>query len=123
MEKKSFNEKTAIGSIKISQEVVAAVVKNAAVEIDGINSVSTGNIGIRGLLSKSKYTKPIRIDIHEGVARIQICIIVDPSKRIPDLANSAQINIKNSVQNMTGLTVSGIDIIVTGIMDRAAQNI
>ena len=115
LEGKFYCEKNAVGSISISQEVVASVVKNAAVEIDGVNEVSSGNVGFRGFLSKANYTKPIRIEINEGIARVQISVIVDQSKRIPDLANTLQLNIKNAVQNMTGLTVSAVDIVVAGI--------
>jgi len=109
------NVKNAIGNIKISHDVVAAVTKNATLEVDGVNSVSPGNIGIKSLLTRTNYIRPIKIDIHEGVAHIQVSIIVDAAKRIPDLANAVQLNVKNAVQNMTGLTVSGVDVIITGI--------
>ena len=110
------------GSIKISQDVVAAITKNATLEIDGVSCVSAGNAGIKGLLTKTNYSKPIRIELNEGVARIQVSIIVDSSKRIPDLANAIQLSVKNAVQNMTGLTVSGVDVIIAGIIRRAAES-
>ena len=109
------NSKKVIGNISISEEVIVSIAKKAALEIDGVSDVSTGNIGIKGLLTQSNYLKPIRISLNDGIAKIQISIIVDPIKRIPDLANSVQQNIKKTVQSMTGLAVSGVDVVISGI--------
>lgn len=115
-----FGNKNSVGNIKISQNVVETITKNATLEVSGVDSVSIGNIGFKGLLTKSTYTKPIRIEINEGVVQIQVSIIVDPTKRIPDLANTVQTKIKNSVQSMTGLIVSTVDVIVTGVIQNSA---
>jgi len=104
-----------IGNIKISHDVIATVAKNATLEIDGVNCVSSGNIGFRGLLTRTNYVKPIKIDVDDDVAYIQISVIVDAEKRIPDLANAVQLNVKNAVQSMTGLTVSAVDVVIAGI--------
>ena len=114
------SSKNAVGNIKISESVVETVTRNATLEVEGVDSVSSANIGIRGLLTKANYTKPIRIEIDEGVVRIQVNIIVDHTKRIPDLANAVQIKVKNSVQNMTGLIVSGVDVIIAGVIQNQA---
>ncbi|MCL1830837.1 MAG: Asp23/Gls24 family envelope stress response protein [Oscillospiraceae bacterium] len=110
-----FGNKNSVGSIKISKSVVETITKNATLEIPGVDSVSFGNIGFRGLITKSSYSKPIKIEINEGLAHIQVSIIVDPNKRIPDLAGAVQTQVKNSVQSMTGLVVSGVDVIITGV--------
>jgi len=115
-----LGHKNSVGNIKISENVVQTVTKNAALEVSGVDSVSFGNIGLRGLVTRSSYTKPIKIDINEGAVYIQVSIIVDPTKRIPDLANAVQIQIKNSVQSMTGLVVSGVDVIITGVTQNAS---
>ena len=110
-----FSNKNSVGNIKISNNVVETVTRNATLEVTGVDSVSFGNIGFRGLLTRSNYTKPIKVVINEGLAHIQVSIIVDPTKRIPDLANAVQNSVKNSVQSMTGLIVSGVDVIITGV--------
>ena len=102
-------------NLKISESVVETVTKNATLEVEGVDSVAFGNIGLRGLVNNSGYSKPIKVEISEGVVHIQVCIIVDSSKRIPDLANAIQTRIKNSVQSMTGLIVSGVDVVIAGV--------
>jgi len=113
-------DKNIAGNIKISESVVETVTKNATLEVDGVEEVSSENIGFKGLITRTKYIKPIKIDITEGVAKIQVSIIVDPAKRIPDLANAVQLGVKNAVQSMTGLTVSSVDVIVAGVEQQVA---
>ena len=104
-----------VGSIRISEDVISTVTKNATLEIDGVESVSTANTGLKGILTKTNYTKPIKIEINEDVASIEVSVVVDQSKRIPDLANAVQLNVKNAVQSMTGLAVSRVDVIIAGV--------
>lgn len=121
----SFNAddyNSSVGNIKISEEVVAAVAKNATLEVGGVEDVSTANTGLKSILTKTNYTKPIKIEISEGVAAIQVSVVIDQTKRIPDLANAIQQNIKNAVQNMTGLAVSRVDVIVVGISQLKQQD-
>ena len=108
-----------VGNVKISQDVVATVAQNATLEVEGVESVSTANTGIRSLLTKTNYFKPVKIEINEDVAAIQINIVVDQQKRIPDLANAVQRNVKNAIQSMTGLTVSRVDVIVAGVSQKS----
>jgi len=114
-------EKNTVGNISISHDVIATVAKTATLEIDGVNGVSQGNIGLKGLLTRTNYVKPIKIEVDDGVAHIQISIIVDAEKRIPDLANAVQFSVKNAVQSMTGLTVSGVDVVIAGITQNKAS--
>ena len=113
--KSFFSKKKSISNTKISENVVETITRNATLEVSGVESVSTGNIGFRGFVMSSGYTKPIKVSIKEGLVHIQVSIIVDPAKRIPDLVNLIQTRVKNSVQSMTGLIVSGVDIIITGV--------
>lgn len=111
----NYDNGETVGKVKISSDVIASIAENATMEIDGVYSVSTANIGIKGVLTKAKYKKPVKIEINDEMAKIEISIVVDHKARIPDLANAIQINVKNAVQSMTGLTVLGVDVIIAGI--------
>ncbi|NLL92271.1 MAG: Asp23/Gls24 family envelope stress response protein [Ruminococcaceae bacterium] len=110
-----YDNDESVGKVKISSDVIASIAENATMEIEGVDSVSTANIGIKGMLTKAKYKKPVKIEINDEMAKIEISIVVDQKARIPDLANAIQLNVKNAVQNMTGLTVLGVDVIIAGI--------
>ncbi|MEG0833767.1 MAG: Asp23/Gls24 family envelope stress response protein [Oscillospiraceae bacterium] len=109
------NDDNYFGSLRISEDVIATVAKTAALEIDGVENVSTSLSGMRGLITKTKYVRPIRIELSEEVVNVEISIVVKHGTKIPELANAVQQNIKNSIQSMTGLAVARVDVVVAGV--------
>jgi len=109
------NKSEAMGNLCISNEVIAAIVKTAALEVNGVDSISIANSGVRGFFSKTNYAKPIKIEMSEELVGIEVNVIVKNGSSIPDVADAIQQNVKNAVQNMTGLAVSRVDIVVCGI--------
>ena len=47
--------------------------------------------------------------------KIDVNIIVEYGARIPDVAYEIQSKVKNAIENMTGLNVSIVNVVVTGI--------
>ena len=109
------NKDRPVGSLKISQDVIASIAKFAALEIDGVEAVSTGNIGVKGLITKTNYVKAIRIELSEEVVNVEINVIVKHGSKIPDTATAIQQNVKDSIQSMTGLAVAKVDVIIAGV--------
>ncbi|MEG0036460.1 MAG: Asp23/Gls24 family envelope stress response protein, partial [Oscillospiraceae bacterium] len=99
----------------ISQDVVASIAKFATLEIDGVESVSTGNLGVKGLITKTNYVKPIKVELLDEVVNVEINVVVKHGVKIQQVANAIQQNVKNAIQSMTGLAVARVDIIVAGI--------
>ncbi|MEA4911616.1 MAG: Asp23/Gls24 family envelope stress response protein [Oscillospiraceae bacterium] len=107
--------KSADGTLRISQEVIASIAKYATLEIEGVGSVSTANTGVKGLITKTNYLKPIKIELVDDVVNVELNIVVKQGYRIPDLSAQIQQNVKNAIQSMTGLAVAKIDVIVAGL--------
>ena len=59
--------------------------------------------------------KGIVIDADEKEVRIDVNIIVEYGSRIPDVAYEIQTRVKKSVENMTGLKVSEVNVHVQGV--------
>ena len=109
------NKSQPAGSLKISQDVIASIARFATLEIDGIESVSTGNIGVKGLITKTNYVKAIKIELSEEVVNVEISVIVKHGVKISDVAGAVQNNVKNAIQSMTGLAVAKVDVVIAGI--------
>mgnify|MGYP002547736001 CR=1 FL=1 len=106
------------GSLQISNEVVAKIAKLAALEID----VSSGSMqSVRGLLSKASLQKPVTVDLSDGVAVVQVHVIAKYGSKIMPVCAKVQENVKQTIQNMTGITVSRVDVIVAGLEEPAAD--
>lgn len=111
------------GKLKISESVLETITKLAALEVEGVNSLSDTNQGITAIITKKYMEKPITIEVVDGVAHITVGINISPNVFVPDVANKVQQNIKNSVQNMTSITVSSVNVYVAGIDSENSEQI
>ena len=104
------------GSLQISVEVIAKITRLAAQETEGVRTVSCGNSPVRGIFAKvNLQQKPVDVELMEEVAEITVSILVQYGYRIPVVSEALQKNVKAAVQNMTGITVSKVNVIVTGV--------
>ena len=103
------------GSLKISEDVVATIAGLATKEVEGVASLANAPVAIKGLLHKKMGTKSIQIDLVDDVATIYIYVNLRYGARIPEVSEKIQTNVKSSVQSMTGVTVSKVNVFVQGI--------
>jgi uncharacterized alkaline shock family protein YloU len=103
--------------IKIANDVVAVIAGVAISEVPGVASMSGGFAGgITEVLSgKKNLSKGIKVDADEKEVKIDVNIIVEYGSRIPDVAFEIQNRVKKSVENMTGLKVSEVNVHVQGV--------
>lgn len=107
---------TGLGAIKIADEVVSIIAGLAATEIDGIAGMSGGLAGgIAEMLGRKNFSKGVKVEVGEREAAIDLYIIVKYGTRIPDVALSAQENIKRAIETMTGLSVVEVNVHVQGV--------
>ena len=79
--------------------------------------------GISEVLSgKKNLSKGIKVDTDEKEVKIDVNIIVEYGSRIPDVAFEIQNRVKKSVENMTGLKVSEINVHVQGVRTEKEEN-
>ena len=96
--------------IKIANDVISVIAGVAVSEVPefagGITEVLSG---------KKNLSKGIKVDADEKEVRIDVNIIVEYGSRIPDVAYEIQTRVKKSVENMTGLKVSEVNVHVQGV--------
>jgi uncharacterized alkaline shock family protein YloU len=96
------------GQIKISNEVIATIANIAALEIEGVETTST-------FADKLLKNNGVKILMEEEDVNLELAITVDFGLSIHDTALKVQENVKNTVETMTGLKVSQVNIHVQGI--------
>ena len=110
------NEQETSNSVKISSDAVATYVGIAISEVPGVYGTSGALAGITEAISgKKNYTRGVRVDVNEKNVKIDVNIIVEYGARIPDVAFEIQTKVKKSVETMTGLKVSEINVNVQGV--------
>ncbi len=105
-----------IGEIKISSDVITVIAHTVASEIEGVAGMNA-NIAenISSALGRKNPTKGVKVEIDETDITIDFYILVEYGARIPDVAWRIQEKVKASVESMTGMNVSAINIHVQGI--------
>jgi len=105
-----------LGSIKITDEVVAIIAGIAAMDVPGVSSMSGGIAnGIAEALGRKNLSKGVKVEVGEKEAAIDLYIIVEYGYRIPEIAWNIQEKVKKSVEAMTGLNVIEVNIHVQGV--------
>ena len=117
------NTEESTSSIVISPDVVASIAGVATSEIDGVAGMCSSFAGgIAEILgAKKNITKGIKVDIKENVTVIDLYIIVEYGKRIPELAWEIQESVKNNVETMTGLKVEKVNIHIDGVSFKKSE--
>jgi uncharacterized alkaline shock family protein YloU len=106
----AMNEEGAVGTVKIADDVVAMIAGLAATEIDGVSSLSgTGKNGARN------PARGVKVEIIGKRVKVDMAIIVGYGFNIPAISQKAQLKVKAAIENMTGLTVTDVNLRVAGI--------
>ena len=114
------NESAVGGSLQISMGVIAKIAQTATMEVEGVKAVSCGTVGVRGMMRRVA-SRPVIVEFNDDVADLTINLIAQYGYKIPSLCAHVQQNVKDAVQNMTGVTVSRVNIIVAGVAREAAS--
>ncbi len=106
-----------IGNIKISVDVVSKIASIAATEIEGVSCMRSNFVNevAQKLGAKKSGTQGVKVEITEDMASIDLYLVVDYGVKIPELAWNVQEKVKESVEAMTGLTVTAVNIHIEGI--------
>ena len=109
-------EQEGIGSVQIADEVVAVIVAIAATEVEGvatmgddITSEIMSKVGIKNL------AQGVKLAIEDGKVSVEVKLTVEYGYNIPATCAKVQEKVKNTVENMTGLTVTDVDVRITGV--------
>ncbi len=105
------------GNLKISEDVLATIARNAAKEVKGVAGFSVRPTAeVTGLFHRQAIGSPIRLEMKDGDAVIDIFVNIESGVRIPDMAEQIQSRVKESVQTMTGITVSKVNVHISGLV-------
>ncbi|MFC7681922.1 Asp23/Gls24 family envelope stress response protein [Paenibacillus sp. GCM10028914] len=104
-------ERTEIGQIQISPEVIEVIAGLATVEVRGVAGMSGGFAGgIVELLGRKNLSKGVTVEVGQREAAVDVSVIVEYGHRLPEVAGEIQRNVKRSIENMTGLTVVEVNV-------------
>jgi uncharacterized alkaline shock family protein YloU len=111
-----MSEELQTGLIRISDDVVATIAGLAALETPGIAAMSGGiSEGLAKRLSGKNVQKGVSVEVGTTEAAIDLRIIVHYGIPIQEVCRQLQLNVRESVENMTGLHVVEVNVKVEGV--------
>jgi uncharacterized alkaline shock family protein YloU len=105
-----------LGKIEIAPEVIEVIAHLASSEIEGVAGLSSGIVSDFVERLGRKNSRGVRVDIKEKEAMIDLYIIVEYGQQIPDVAYKVQENVRESIQNMTGLAVTQVNVHIVDVL-------
>jgi uncharacterized alkaline shock family protein YloU len=111
-----MSEDNETGVIRISADVVATIAGLAALETPGIAAMSGGiSEGLAKRLSGRNVQKGVSVEVGQLEAAVDLRVIVHYGSQIQDVCRDLQYNVREAIENMTGLRVIEVNVKVEGV--------
>jgi len=110
-------------AIRISDSVIAALVRKYTLEVPGVIRFATGSIvgGIADMIGRKSRDSSIVVD-HEGdIVCISVTLVVEFGVKIPEVAPLVQDVIRTRVEEQTGQHVQRVNVTVQDLEDKSAE--
>ena len=114
-----FDDQPELGEIKINHNVVASIVRLAALQIPGVAGVGGGLVdGITELFAKRRESDHRGVRVTETDAdayAIELRVVINYGSEIGKTAYEVQVAVRKQVIAMTGKNVAKVDVIIEGV--------
>ena len=98
-----------LGNIHISEEVLAAISAAAALEVEGVSSLTATP-------SKKNAAKGVHVKLEEEKVVVTMSVLMAYGHTIPEMGRAVQEAVKTAIESMRGVVVSAVNISVGGIV-------
>ncbi len=109
----NLNSNEEVGSVRIASDVITVIASIAATEVKGVASLGSKDfaekIGVKG------PNKGVKVQVNQEDTTIDIQLVIEYGVKILDVASKVQKNVKKSVETMSGLSVSCVNVHVQGV--------
>lgn len=113
-----IDDQPELGEIKINHDVIASIVRLAALQVPGVAAVGGGFVdGISELLSKREADKrgvKVTEDAH-GLYSVELRLVVNYGAEIGRTAYAVQVAVRKQIIAMTDKSVARVDVVVEGV--------
>ena len=110
---------TAVGTVKIAEEVILTIATTAVCETEGVARIyAKGAVNPKNLIDSFKPSKGVfYAETSDGI-EITVQIAVVSGQKITAVAEKVQENVIETVQSMTGIVVTRINVMINGLSDK-----
>ena len=105
-----------LGTVQISDEEVAVIAGLAATEVEGVSAMA-GNV-TNELMSRvgvKNLAKGVRVEILGQRVKVSLSLMMHYGYNIPTTCGKVQEKVKSTIENMTGLDVTDVNVRIAGV--------
>lgn len=105
------------GSVRISEDVISAVVRKYVLEVEGVVRFGSNTIvsGLAEMIGRKSAEGNVVVDLEEDAVNISVTLIVQFGVKIPEVASLVQDVVRTRVEELTGKQVNRVDVTVQGL--------
>ena len=108
-----------LGDVVIANEVLAIIAGIAATEVEGVHSMDGGWSGqFISKLGIKDLARGVKLQVREGEVKVDLSLNMEYGYAIPKVSDLVQDKVSASINNMTGLNVSEVNIRISGVVDK-----
>jgi len=106
--------------VDIDLDVIARVAARAALEVGGVAALENAfTEGIAAALGRDGHARGVRVVSEDGGCGFHIGVVTKYGCNIPEIAWNLQEHVKKTIENIIGVRVIRVDVLIAGIYDAA----
>ena len=107
------------GDVVIADGVLAIIAGIAATEVEGVHSMDGGWSGqFISKLGIKDLARGVKVQVREGEVKLDLSLNMEYGYAIPKVSDLVQDKVSASINNMTGLNVSEVNIRISGVVNK-----
>ena len=112
-----MSDQKALGTVKISNEVLAKIAGFAALECYGIAGMASPGLPseVVQLLSRDKLQKGVKIKSQDNQVEVDLYVVVEFDINMAEVANNLMSKVKYVLEKSAGVQVKNVDVHVQGV--------
>ena len=108
-----------LGDVVIANEVLAIIAGIAATEVEGVHSMDGGWSGqFISKLGIKDLARGVKVQVRDGEVKVDLSLNMEYGYAIPKVSDLVQDKVSASINNMTGLNVSEVNIRISGVINK-----
>lgn len=111
------SEESALGSVRIHNNVIAVIAHEAAARVPGVVELSGTLVDeLADMIGKKSRDRGIRVAVEsENSIVVELTVVLEFGVNIPDVCGQLQNEVRQSIEDMTGKRVQEVNISVQSI--------
>ncbi len=105
-----MSENRILSGLEINADVIEKMVTFAALEVEGVASMSKKAVDLMGIVNTGSALKPVKVAVKNGAVDIDLYISVKDTANVKEVAENVQKNVKDKVQDMTGNAITQVNV-------------